>query len=440
MGGEIPESVLSSLKEQTNKELASNQSGLSEEDNLKYIAMSNFALKQAMLSGKVYFNDEFSVYLGKIVDRLLKDEPELRSSIKIYATRLPIPNASAWRNGVIFFNIPLLYYMESEAQIAFVLAHEIAHYKRQHTLQQYQKKIDLNGAVYNNSETVNQLFELMRFSRKNELQADEDAFDMLLKTDYAPVEALGALNQLAEINVSTVSFKYKIADLFQLPDSLYDFTISCDSSKYLGEETPMGTEDSLSTHPDIEKRIEIITEKLGQNEPGTDKALFIEGEETFETIREMAYIEQIQNFYDKGSYVLALYGSLQMATFYPDMQYLQELSAKSLYWISKYSTRRDRKVIVPDPKDHVGSYAMFCCYFYRKNPHFIRALSRVFMENRLEKFPDSEVLHIQLAKLHLVDSEEGKAREAFSSYLAQFPDGKFAPHARLKLEELKNKK
>ncbi|MEM6804951.1 MAG: M48 family metallopeptidase, partial [Bacteroidota bacterium] len=304
MQGEIPEDVLASVKEQTYKEMAEGNTSFSDKQNKQYFALSNYAFKQAMQSGKLYFNDRFSAYLEGIAARLLKDDPELKKSIRIYATKLPMPNASAWRNGVIFVNIPLLSYLESEAQLAFVLAHEISHYKRKHVYNQYKKKIDLERSVYNNSKTVDELFELMKFSRKNELQADADAFEMLLKTDYTPVEALGALVQLAEIDNSPVSFPYKINELFQFEDSLFDFKISCDSAYYSFKPKRTNQVDSLSTHPDIEERIEIITEKLQEVEE-IGGELFLEGELVFRKIQEMAYVEQIQNFYDMGSYLVS---------------------------------------------------------------------------------------------------------------------------------------
>lgn len=439
LSGQIPTDLLTNVKDETMRELASDENAFDQKTGRGYYAMSNYAFKQAMQNGQVYFNDEFSDYLGGIADRLLVDDPELRSSIRIYATRLAIPNAAAWRNGVVFFNMPLFSYMESEAQIAYVLAHEITHYKNKHILQRYKKKMDLQKSIINNSKEVNKLFELMRFSRENELEADREAFDMLLKTDYAPSEALGALKQLKEINTSSVYFNGNIESLFNLPDSLYEFHQRCDSMEFDSLDEVEEESDSLSTHPNIDMRMAEIIQKMGALPDAEKGELFLDSKERFEKIKDMAYFEQIQNMYERSSYVPTMYSSLRMASYYPRNAFLQESVAKSLYWIVKITKEGNRKSIVPDPDNYAGTYAMFLCFFRLKNIKNLQKLAIAFLEDRAERFPESETISIYRAKNYLIQYKHKDAKLGFVKYLAKFPEGKHSTYAKMKIEDLNQK-
>lgn len=434
--GKIPTDLLTNVNDQTSIELANRDKSFDEKTGKQYYALSNYAFKQAMQNGQVYFNDEFSDYLGGIADRLLADEPELRSQIRIYATRLAVPNAAAWRNGVVFFNMPLFSYMQSEAQIAYVLAHEITHYKKEHILQRFKKKKDLEKSIINNSKEFDDLFELMRFSRENELEADLEAFNMILKTDYASLEALGALKQLKEINTSSVYFKGNIQSLFQITDTTYGFKHPCDSTNYDELDEVEEKEDSLSTHPDIEKRIDVIAQKLAVLPDSGKGKLFLDEQDRFEKIKDMAYFEQIQHMYDRSSYVPTMYSALRMAAYYPRNPFLQESVARSLYWIVKSSMYGDRKTLVPSPSGYTGSYAMFLCFFRKKGTNNLKRLSIAFLEDRVKRFPESEELSIYRAKNYLLQLKEEKAKIGFIKYLEKFPEGQHSAYAKIKLDEL----
>jgi len=78
-----------------------------------------------LLSGDKLFNDPLTIYVNKVADELLKNEPELRKKIKIYVTKSSDVNAHAFDKGFIFINVGLLAQLENEAQLAFILSHEI---------------------------------------------------------------------------------------------------------------------------------------------------------------------------------------------------------------------------------------------------------------------------------------------------------------------------
>jgi predicted Zn-dependent protease len=56
-----------------------------------------------LTSGKIIYGSPFNAYLDKILDKLLVNEPELRSKIRIYIIKSPEVNAAATSTGIIFY-------------------------------------------------------------------------------------------------------------------------------------------------------------------------------------------------------------------------------------------------------------------------------------------------------------------------------------------------
>lgn len=435
--GTIPADLMTSVKALTLSELSSDENTLSEEEGKEYYALSNYAFQEAMQNGKIYFNDEFSAYLGKIVDHLLKDDPQLRKAIRVYATRLPSPNATAWRNGVILFNLSLFSYLESEAEIAFVLAHEISHVKEQHTLLRFKKTVEIGASVYDNSESIEDLFELLRFSRDHELEADNLAFSLMKNSGYALDGARQALIHLKESNNREVVFKRDLTKLFQVPDSVIKFDVYCDSLDFLAKEDTLEYNDSLSTHPDIDKRISLIEKELVDKTDSLNRKLFVEPEDTFQKLQEMVYFEQMHNYYNRGSYISVLYGALSMAEYYPDNQYVHEMAAKSLFWISRYAMQRNRRILIPKLDRLTGTFGLFCCFFKKASLFKVNDLAQYYIKEQLKRFPESEELSIHLAKAYHIRKDYKEAKSSYKDYLESFQNGKHADYAKIKLEDLR---
>jgi Zn-dependent protease with chaperone function len=86
---------------------------------------SNFFVDQILLSGQVLFGDEMTTYISDIADRVLAGDTALRDELRFYVVRSSEVNAFSTDPGVIVVTTGLLARADSEAQIAFVLAHEI---------------------------------------------------------------------------------------------------------------------------------------------------------------------------------------------------------------------------------------------------------------------------------------------------------------------------
>ena len=87
-----------------------------------------------MRSGQVLYNPEYNAYLDRIADVLLKDNPGLRGQVHFYILRSPVVNAFAGAGGNIFISMGLISMLENEAELAYIMGHEIGHIALEHGL------------------------------------------------------------------------------------------------------------------------------------------------------------------------------------------------------------------------------------------------------------------------------------------------------------------
>ncbi|MGB0176567.1 MAG: M48 family metallopeptidase, partial [Owenweeksia sp.] len=119
-------------------------------------------------SGAIYTDQPWlEAYLNKIMGQVLPPELKNDSIIHAYIIADASYNAFMTPSGSMFVNIGLIAEAPDEASIASVLAHEIAHYYKQHSLNGYVKAEsgDFRSVLFrNNAES--------RFSIQNEFEAD----------------------------------------------------------------------------------------------------------------------------------------------------------------------------------------------------------------------------------------------------------------------------
>ncbi len=152
-------------------------------------------------SGRIVEDDVLDTYLRDIVCRL---EPAHCPNIRIYVVDVPYFNASMAPNGVMQVWTGLLVRTENEAQLAFVLGHELAHYVRRHSLQRW---IDLQNkanaasifSILSSAAGVGYigymgeiaaLASVLSFSRDQEREADEVGTARVVEAGYDPQEAV----------------------------------------------------------------------------------------------------------------------------------------------------------------------------------------------------------------------------------------------------------
>jgi len=87
--------------------------------------------------GCTYGHADLDAYLQGIAERLLATDPTPPPGpVRVRALKSPEANAFALPNGAVFINTALLQSLDSEAQVATVLGHELTHFTRSHALEE----------------------------------------------------------------------------------------------------------------------------------------------------------------------------------------------------------------------------------------------------------------------------------------------------------------
>ena len=95
---------------------------------------STYFLDHVLKTRGIVFGTPHNHYLDSVAALLLAGYPEMAENVHIYILRSAEVNAYVLKGGVILVTAGLLAYLQSEAELAFVLAHEMAHWKEDHGL------------------------------------------------------------------------------------------------------------------------------------------------------------------------------------------------------------------------------------------------------------------------------------------------------------------
>ena len=105
----------------------------------QFILESGFGIDDILQSGLVLFNDPATVYVNQVLNQLPWQEvPDLKNkNPRAYTLNSSSVNAFATDQGIIFVTLGLLAHLENEAQLAFILAHELIHVQHEHALDKF---------------------------------------------------------------------------------------------------------------------------------------------------------------------------------------------------------------------------------------------------------------------------------------------------------------
>ncbi len=161
---------------------------------------SEQAEEQLVSSGRVLTDPEINTYVKGIICRL---SPEYCNDIRFYIVRTPHFNASMYPNGAMQVWTGLILRAENEAQLAYVLGHELGHYLHRHSIKQWRAVRSTSSAMtffqvataaagvgfVGDLSALVAAGTLMSYSRDFEREADDVGFELLAKAGYNPDEA-----------------------------------------------------------------------------------------------------------------------------------------------------------------------------------------------------------------------------------------------------------
>lgn len=337
VSGEIPKVFYQSSTEKYQIEIENmdkSVNGKAKKIQKKFFLESNFTIDDLLQSGYVLFNDPVSNYIQEVANIILKDDPELQNSLQFYAVRSSAVNAFAINQGIIFVNMGLLSQLENEAQLAFVLAHEISHYIKKHGLEFYIEKKEIESSnqkeLLERTDYNDKLLAINQFSREQETEADALGLELFMKTDFNAdaVDGVFDVLQYARLPFDEVAF-----DKSFFEDEYLQFPASYHLKKITPIETSVSENDEESTHPSIPKR-RILAQANTQKASSTGKD-FLLNPERFATIQKRARQELLAYNLRDHDYFGAIYNAYLLLKNEPTSLYYQKTIGKALYGLAK---------------------------------------------------------------------------------------------------------
>ena len=357
----------------------------------EFFIKSNYILDYYYRSGKVCFNDSLNKYVNKIAGYLLKDDEELRSEINIYILKSPKFNAFVTGNGTIFINIGLLAKIQSESQLAFVMAHEIVHFIQNHTYDAYIEHVKSKSGkdAYRYLNYDQKLMALSQYSQEQEFFADSLGYTRFFsKTDYTDKGVNGLFN--------TMLYSY-------LPlgnhDTIVKFIESLDinfpDDYRLNEINDVITYedyiDSLSSHPNIKKRKENLDALISvMNRNGICD--FVVSKTEFERIQDIAQNELTHLYLQSQLYEDAILNSHYLLQENRNNKFAELSIGVALMQLTNYKANNDFFYIHKDYVNIQGSAQNLYFLLEKISETELGIIALLYNLRLKQKYPDCAVI------------------------------------------------
>jgi hypothetical protein len=269
-----------------------------------------------LLTGGYVYNDwnELEIYVNEILQKIIPEGLKKDSTIHAYIYQKGSVNAFMTPSGQFFIHIGLISRCNDEATLAAVLAHELAHYYKQHSLKSYiQSKLgNFNNGIINNDDKRNVM------SVKQEVEADSLAMIWIKNSQYSLMGILKSNKMLEREEQRQLS-------------------------RLENEWKP-----KHSTHPQSKKRVENFHKFYRKNKNLHNK-LFLVNEELFFKYKKVAKQESLRCLLEDLKYYDCLELAFKFHLIDPDNEtyiyYLMESIRKICYinnetWDQNFITNR----------------------------------------------------------------------------------------------------
>lgn len=354
--GAIPEDFTMRTYEKLDKDVEEKMNDMSTSDRIEFYTNTHYSVDALIHSGSVIYGDPITEYVDEVAKKLLARDKKLYRELRFYTIKSNATNAFSTDQGMLFVTTGLLSQITSEAQLAFVLAHEIAHYQKEHVLESYEFEQD------NRSATIEQM---SIHSKDNELEADELGLELYAKAGYSKDEILPTYDVLL--------YSYLPFDEVQVPNAYFQDLDTLFVPSYLFPEEPYEIEavddedDSRSSHPNIKTRKERIQKVIdGIKNWNTD--VYKLGEERFKEVRDIARFEVVRINVHEAEYADALYSIFLLEPEFSESMFLQRMKAQAWQGILQYRLDNSIFSVVDRKSELEGASANV--------HHFIKEMSK----------------------------------------------------------------
>jgi hypothetical protein len=358
-------------------------------------------------------------YLQELVLEILKSNPALSAlNPRILFTRAYWPNAASTGEGTIVFNIGLFSRLQNEAQVAFVLCHELAHLYLNHSnkkIDQYvntvysdefQKELKkIKKMQYEQNKRLTALekniaFKSRRHSRDSESEADSMALEFLKPTRFDKKEAVQLLALLDSIDKENFNALQELPKLFNF--STFPFKsnwIKKETGFFGGQVSQELSEkemDSLKTHPACKQRISQLQPKT---EALTKASKFVVSEQKFTELKSRFRYEIIAHLFHKKNISRSLFYALELLEEKPKDIFLITTIGNCLNLLYAHQKEHTLGTIADLPSPYADkNYNSLLHFIQELKLSDVAAISYKFMEQYEGEFTGEEPFAAVLKK------------------------------------------
>jgi len=395
-------------------------------------------------NGRIVTDKNWEVYLNSIAGKLLQNEPTLLQKIKVWCVKDLSANALSFIDGSIYLNQGLIIHLKTESELAFIIAHEIAHVMKQHALKEIELQNKIAKAEINTDNYVGRNYRNLIHSKENEYEADGIALKLVIQAGYNPNMAINALNLLnidsslfSRINIAQILSNEIDNSLAQLDSSEWAKSKRRDEKKNLKIED--SNTDQFSTHPDIAKRIISLREQLIiYDQPENSQLFQIKDSASYSSIQyqlsHLALATAIDDFEYQTAIILVLTSKFQ---FDRDIRNITLL--KSLYFIAqskenKYDDELLSKCAITIDSNLVDLNKILYTYDNDKFKKLIYGYAKKLVDQK-----QNEDTYFYYALCNEAFLGKQTSQIIFQNLLNKFPNGKYVLVAKQKLAYNENK-
>jgi predicted Zn-dependent protease len=352
--GTIPADFTQMTYAKIKEDLKKERTSLKGKNEKIFLEGIHYSIDEMLHSGRVIYGDEITLYLNSVAQKLLKDDATLQKELRFYTLKSNVSNAFSTNQGIVFVTTGLISQLTNEAQLAYVLAHEISHYTEKHVVETF----DWKTKTDRRDRTIEKL---SQYSKEKEFDADKIGLKMFHAAGYSKDEILPTFDVLMfsylpfdEVAISKTYFNS--ANMY-VPENMF-------STEKYPIKAMENEDDSKSSHPNIQKRKEAVTKEISSfNNWG--KTVYFLGEEKFKYIRKIARFESIRNDVIDANYADAIYSIFLLEREYPNSIYLQRMKAKSWLGIAQLKELNKLNATLQKTSDYEGEIAELH-FFLRK--------------------------------------------------------------------------
>lgn len=387
--GPIPDDFVIKSSIKVEQDRSDNDLAMKKADEKVFFENIHFGIDELLHSGSVIYGDDISQYLGKIADQLLKKDKELRKKLRFYTIKSNESNAFSTEQGMIFVTTGLISQLTNEAQLAFVLAHEIIHYQEHHVIESFRFQSSSKGLS-------DQIRQMATYSKEKEFEADKKGIELYKEAGYGSEYLSGIFDvlQYSYLPIDEVRFtpSYYNSKLCYIPDSLHTLT---DHPITVDEDY----DDESHSHPNILKRKTAVNEMIEKSgEFGKYQHLF--GERKFKMIRNIARFERVRSDVINADFGDALYTIYILEKDFPNSLYLNRMKAHCFVSMTSHMNNPDhKKALKVNISKLEGEGARMQQFISKLSAKELATLSMRNVEDIRSAFPDDDEIQLLWNKM-----------------------------------------